>query len=520
MQNRSVAAAAITIVLILIIGFFFAHKINLVTADLGRHIKNGELFFQTWKPVATNFYSYTEPDFPVLNHHWLSGALFFLIWKIAGFGGVQLLFIALNIAAFLICFDIARRRIGTGLAALIALPVIFLLAERTEVRPEAFSYLFAAVFLWVVFSVREGTLPRRWLWALPLVEIAWVNSHIFFFLGPAIIGAFWVEAIIAQRRRHLLKPFTLALVGTALASLVNPFGPAGAIAPFTIFQNYGYRIAENQSVWFIARIAPRPSIYIFAFVFALLCVALILFFIKRKRGAIEDASYFFLAAGFSVLAWLQIRNFLIFGLFALPLIALYVHKAFPAAIRALAATYRELLRQFVLIILLLAGLFLISSDLSRFVPYWRVFGLGLEAGNSRAAEFFKDKNIVGPIFNNYDIGGYLIFHLFPRERVFVDNRPEAYRAEFFQNIYVPAQEKKEAWAALDAKHRFNAIVFAYRDATPWGQHFLIERVRDPLWAPVFVDGSVIIFVKRSEKNAALIRAHELPQDMFTVNASR
>ena len=41
-----------------------------------------------------------------------------------------------------------------------------------------------------------------------------------------------------------------------------------------------------------------------------------------------------------------------------------------------------------------------------------------------SADFFKTENIKGSIFNNYDIGGYLIFNLFPNQKLFVDNRPE------------------------------------------------------------------------------------------------
>ena len=516
MRTHTALGALVTILIVLIIGFLFAHKINLVTADLGRHLKNGELFFQTWQPIKTNFYSYTAPDFPVINHHWASGALFFLIWKFAGFGGLQLFFILLNLAAFLICFGIARRHVGVGLAALLSLPVIPLLAERTEIRPEALSYLFAALFFWILLSVRGGTRSPKLLLALPLIVVLWVNSHIFFFLGIAIIGAFWVEAIIAQPQRRLLKPFSLALAATSLATLVNPFGITGATAPFTIFQNYGYRIAENQSVWFMSRLSARPSIYIFEFAFLILAVSVLLFLIKKWRTARSESAYLFLAAGFSAMAWLQIRNFLLFGLFMLPITAVCIKKTFPNAIKKLVALYQQTLQQAVLILLLLVGLLLVSSNLTRFVPYWRVFGFGLEAGNDHAARFLKDKNIEGPFFNNYDIGGYLIFYLFPKERVFVDNRPEAYSAEFFNNIYVPAQEKNEVWEKLAAQYQFNTIVFAYRDATPWGQKFLIERVNDPAWAPVFADDYVIVFLKRTGKNSALIKAHELPKSMFSV----
>ena len=111
-------------------------------------------------------------------------------------------------------------------------------------------------------------------------------------------------------------------------------------------------------------------------------------------------------------------------------------------------------------------------------------------------EFFKSQNLKGPIFNNYDIGGYLIFHLFPQEKVFVDNRPEAYSVDFFKKIYIPAQESDEKWRELDTKYKFNSIIFSHRDITPWGQKFLASRLADKSWENVFTDERVIIFKKK------------------------
>ena len=50
----------------------FCHQINLTSLDLGRHIKNGQIIWQDKDVLYKNFYSFTEPDFPFINHHWLS----------------------------------------------------------------------------------------------------------------------------------------------------------------------------------------------------------------------------------------------------------------------------------------------------------------------------------------------------------------------------------------------------------------------------------------------------------------
>ena len=143
-----------------------------------------------------------------------------------------------------------------------------------------------------------------------------------------------------------------------------------------------------------------------------------------------------------------------------------------------------------------------------------VRGFGLLPNMARAAEFIKQNNIKGPIFNNYDIGGYLIFNLYPKEKVFVDNRPESYPKEFFSDVYIPMQEQESVWQQKRNQYDFNAIIFYYHDATPWAQKFLIARVTDPAWAPVYVDSYVLILAKRDSINQNVISKFELPSNIF------
>ena len=52
----------------------------------------------------------------------------------------------------------------------------------------------------------------------------------------------------------------------------------------------------------------------------------------------------------------------------------------------------------------------------------RKFGLEVPAGYQRPVEFFRAAGVRGPLFNNFDIGSYLIWKL-PEEPVFIDGRP-------------------------------------------------------------------------------------------------
>jgi len=79
------------------------------------------------------------------------------------------------------------------------------------------------------------------------------------------------------------------------------------------------------------------------------------------------------------------------------------------------------------------------------------------------------------------------------------------------------QENDTVWKEAEEKYNFNVIYFYRHDATPWAQAFMISRLKDSSWAPVYVDDYTIIFLKRNEKNQAIIDKYELPREIFAVN---
>ena len=84
-------------------GILLSHKVDLSTADLGRHIQNGNIIVHgswadKWAVLHTNFYSYTLPNQPFTNHHWLSGVVFYFIFKASGFIGLSIFYVLMGLA--------------------------------------------------------------------------------------------------------------------------------------------------------------------------------------------------------------------------------------------------------------------------------------------------------------------------------------------------------------------------------------------------------------------------------------
>jgi hypothetical protein len=245
---------------------------------------------------------------------------------------------------------------------------------------------------------------------------------------------------------------------------------------------------------------------------SLILLALTLIYTAMKSFRSISVSNLVISGVFAVMGWFAVRNISIYGFFALPAIAGNIQAALSK--EALASNRFKTASLAVSFLVIIACFSLhLNSDYFSFYN----FGIGQIPGEPAAAEFFEKENIKGPVFNNYDIGGYLIYYLYPAEKVFVDNRPEAYPKVFFENEYVPMQENNALFVEKEKQYKFNAILFSLYDLTSWGQGFLIQKVNDPEWAPVYVDNFAIIFVKRNASNRQIIQKYEIPKNRFSVS---
>jgi hypothetical protein len=508
--------------LLIWLGIFVTEKINLTTADLGRHIKNGEILLAGGPEnnarqllLTTNYYSYTYSDFPFVNHHWGSGVIFFLVWKVASFWGLSLFYLLTSLATFSVFFYMARKEIGFKISFVLALLLIPLIAERTEVRPEVFTYLFSGIFFLLLWEFIKNRISFwRVLMTLVILEIIWVNLHIGFVFGIFIIGAFLLQEVVKYfktKDAFLAKNIFIILIATSLSALLNPHFIKGVVYPFEIFNNFGYRLAENQSVWFLQRFGmENPNFFLIKIIVLIMIVVFIVSFVKNRQNFSWAA--FVVGLTFCFLGLTAMRNFTMFGLFMLPVLAINLKNIGFNKNNSRVKIDNEILGIIILFILF----FSLALNCKQLSNNFQNFGFGLQNNVSASAEFFRAEEIKGPILNNYDIGGYLTFHLLPQEKVFVDNRPEAYPASFFQEEYIPLQEDDSIWQEQDEKNNFNAIFFYRHDLTNWGQEFLVSRVGDDNWEVVFVDDYSIIFLKNNDQNRGLIKKYKISKDRFKI----
>lgn len=367
-----------------------------------------------------------------------------------------------------------------------------------------------------------------YLWFLPLAELLWVNLHIYFFIGPFLVLAFLIDYLVNRKAKMFdLGQLVLIFLLTCLATLINPAGIHGALTPFNILKEYGYSIVENQTLSFLAQFF---SFNLFIFVFKLSVGVLIAFFVLNFKKAKERIfeiliSAFFIYAGFRML-----RNLPLYALASFPVLAIVLTDIFNFLERkfqgsTLGPVLRSNLKGAVFKIaaagfLVFFIIFAASNSFYQKMGLSRVFGLAVPNGLERAVEFVKENKIKGPMFNNFDIGGYLIWKLYPQEKVFVDNRPEAYSVKFFTEIYKPMQDDKTKWREFSQKYNLNFIFFGHTDSTPWGQNFLKNIVKDPAWKIVYLNEGALVLVKNIPANAEIISRLAMAEDQAVERVAR
>lgn len=518
--------SALVLFVLAALAVFLIHSASAINQDLGRHLKMGEIIWETKQVPTINLFSYTNPNWPFINHHWLSEVIYYLLSLAIGIKGLIVFNAALILAAFILVWRLAWRPnyfIASTLAALLGAGLIL---ERTEIRPEVFGFLLLAIFLVILDKNKEKI---RWhFWLLAPLTLLWVNLHISFVYGLVLIFFFFLDRLWQRRRavyllakqkkleRYMAQVILLGVLAGA-ASFINPNTWRGALYPLSIFSNYGYTMLENQSPFFLETVTQNPTIVFFKVALVVLLGLFILNWRKIKP-------FYLLTTLFCIImSWSAIRNFPLLGLIILPVLmdnfAAWRDRFSRYLVKWEAWRWRTVLRLLtitIIFVILSASIYTVATN--RFYlksMKSEQFGLLIPKGAGAAVDFLKQNNLQGPMFNNFDIGGYLIWRLYPDYKVFVDGRPEAYPADFFRSVYIPMQNDNAAWQKYaDEVYKINFVFFAHTDATPWGQAFIKQMERRSGWKMVYLDATAAIWVRDNEANKNLAALNENNLDQY------
>ncbi len=478
-------------ILLLIFVFSFLFKTDhSFDQDLGRHIKLGEIILKTKAIPNTNLFSYTNPDFPFINTHWLF-EVFVYVWSTSlGFESLLILKIIIFLfSVWLIIKTISKQ----NQALLLPIGFIFLhvLRERLELRPEIFSFLFTALTLYILevsLRAKRGNL----LFILPFIQLIWINTHIYFFVGLILQAIFLLKG-------YCTKILAFVFILSVILSLINPNELKGLLYPLNVNQNYGYTIVENQTMFFLENLKfSDPNFLFVKLSIAITILSMLITSVKR----LFNVKNILISLFGLTMALLNVRSF-----------PYLIFLSLPAVLSNFGEIKKNSFTRFLsfitCILLLVESFFYLNGDYYKYKDMDNTVQLKLVESGKNSMDFVIKNDLPGPIFNNFDIGSYLAYRGYPKLKVFVDGRPEAYPKDFFTNIYIPSQYDYLKFKQLEKTLGFNTIIFSHTDQTPWGKNFLQNVVKDQDWRLVYTDDSIIVLLKTEITNQKNLTAIDL-----------
>lgn len=462
-------------------------------AGIGWHIRTGQLILTTHTIPRVDPFS-SQIRLPWVAWEWLYDVIVGRLETSAGLNGVVWLTAVVIAMVFAALFRLLVKR-GTDFLVALILTMLAMAASMIHflARPHVLSWLFALIWFWILDSTESGPhKSNHRLWLLPILMVIWVNVHGGFLLGFVLLAIFWLGSLWTRLRlkesriEEAFQKITagkrtreLILVGlaSALASLVNPYGWRLHEHIYSYLTNHFFmdHIDEFQSPNF-HRIAQRCFL-----VLLLIAVATLAANGRKLRASEVLLALFAVYAGLYSSRNIPISSILL-AMIVGPLIPSLRNVAFLQRMAAVDSKLRGHLWPIVTTI----AAFVIAMNAGR-VGSTTLMDAHFDPQRMPvdAVSFVERAGGKGPVFSPDYWGGYLIYRLYPRNKVVIDDRHDFY-GEFLLRRYLTTMHVEPGWNRLLEGQ--SCLVLPSKAA-------LTEILRKtPEWKAVYSDDVATVFV--------------------------
>ncbi len=512
----SFADLAFLMPMVFLFGRMDGARTLLSDGDTGWHIRTGEWIVAHRAVPMRDIFSFSKPGDPWYAWEWLSDVVFAWLNGHGGLRGVVLFSVLLLALTFTLLFRLVRGKSNVIVAILITVVAADASSLHWLARPHLFTLLFLVLFYAALERVREGKerlagIP--YLAILPVATVLWTNLHGGFFVGTLMIAVYGagevLQRVLSGDRSEYpgswlrAGRYFLSALGCMAASLINP---------------YWYRLHVHMAAYlrdpfnsqyiqeFLSPDFHNPEVIFFEIMLVLAAAAAGW---NLSRGRFTEPLLLLMWAHAALLAG---RNIEIFAIAAAVPVAGSIQEWLDRLpewnlagwLRKAAGSFNRLA----------AG----ASKTEAATGGWRfvsAMGLLLVAALIYApnppkkfrAEFDPKKYPAGAlatirrdpsarIFTNDEWGDYLIWSLYPVQKVFVDGRSDFYGARF-EEQFIDVINVKYDWEKILGRYRVDTILLPINAPLSGA---LKESTR---WRLVFDDGVALVFRSSHEGPGAL-----------------
>lgn len=448
--------------------------------DTWWHIKTGEYIVKNLSIPTTDIFSFygMENNLHWTAHEWLSDVVLYLFYHIGGFPLLMALPIILLFITLFIMYRLMKPifyhnfLIGTIWFFILG----FTLSLFTTTRPHMFSLILFALTVSIVYSFIKR--KSRVIYTLPIITLLWANLHggssslplvlLIIVLVSSFIPVKWERVKPFLLTRYQKKTLFIVLLLSTLSICINPYGWKMLIYPIVNMMDKTMLalIVEWQS--------PNLHNVTGVVIFVVVGIAVSMVLLSKKSISILD---FLLLGAFAYLTFKSLRQVTYFAIVVTPIVMYHL----PVFIRQ---NTKNLLNG--VIIFVFAILFLANGVQKMLTP--------TDTETYPSKEMIEKIEEVKPerLFNNYDWGGYLIFHLHDKEIYpFIDGRADIFSKHTMED-YHTLYSLTPNWREKIKEYQFDAVLFQKNLSLP------AELVNTGEWKVYYKDDISVLLVKKKD----------------------
>ena len=471
--------------------------------DIWWHMALGRYYVTNFTMTINHaIFSWVPADAGWIYNTWLGSTILYLAYNVLSGFGLWLIQWVIFVLLFLMYFFQLRSthaKLDTVSVTCLLLLAVGLSLLFVYYKPEMFSVLLFTLVLFLYFQAK--TTGKNFFWLYPLIFIFWVNLH-----GGFVFGLFALSVLLFFETIEFffikkdpltgnqLLSFAITLPLSYAACLINPYG---LDYPLYIWRSsmssdpYLKAIMAYLSLWktlsfklLMSRMgASAWSMVIMGSSFLLLSL------------------YHYYKTRYVNLALLALNAFLFFYSMSVARVSMFFNILIVFSIFYMISkldkpvAFKSRFAPLALLLFVIVSLH-IGFATVRYVGNGSWFGSGLDQYVPvKEVEFIKKYRIPAPLFNDYLIGGYMMWTMYPEYKVFIDPRYGPYSKQvgpdYLNFIKNPTPE---AVRALTAKYPFKVALIHLR-SVPLIFSFLTYN-RDE-WRMLYFERNAVILIHKS-----------------------
>jgi len=470
-------------------------------AGIGWHIRTGQQILSTHVIPRTDPFSSTMHGTPWFAWEWLYDIVVGQLDSRYGLNGVVWFTSLLIAAVFAWTFQLLLLR-GTNLMVALVLVLLAISASMIHFfsRPHVVSWLFILAWFSILDSSERDSLEgrsssSRLLWLLPLSMLVWVNVHGGFLFGFALLAIFYLGCLwtwfrsdenrieesfqkIAAGRR--LRTLTWISALSALATLVNPYGWK--------LHEHIYSYLSNRFLMDHIEEFQSPNFHGVAQKCFLLLLLISIAGIARHGRKLRVSELLLIL--FAIYAGLLAsRNIPVSSILLVLLVGRLLPSVDFSGFVERTSTVNARLRGHLWPVVASVVLLLIAANAGRvgskqvMDAHFDPQRMPVEAVNDLAA-----KGLKGPVLAPDSWGGYLIYRLYPKEPIVIDDRHDFYGEQTLKS-YLKMIRIEPGWEEFLNQRNVSTAVLPAKSA------LAVVLGQTPGWKMVHSDEVATTFIR-------------------------